>query len=129
MPTLIRDEALFIRLYLDRHVITRLAEDLVQRGFDCITTQEAGNDSASDEEQLAFAASQSRAILTFNIRDFAALQNQWAREGRGHAGIVVSRQFSTRQYGVLLSRMLRLLEQMSADEIVSNFMHLERFKE
>jgi predicted nuclease of predicted toxin-antitoxin system len=123
------DDALFVRLYLDRHVITRLADDLLERGFDCLTTQQAGMDTASDEEQLAFATAQGRAILTFNIRDFAPLHEQWQAAARPHAGIVVSRQLGTRDYGALLARMLRLLDRFTADEMVNNVLHLEQFKE
>jgi predicted nuclease of predicted toxin-antitoxin system len=128
MPDSPRDESLFIRLYLDRHIMTRLADDLAERGFDCLTTQQAGNDTATDEEQLAFATSQSRAILTFNIRDFATLHQQWQAASRPHAGIIVSRQLGSRQYGSLLARTLRVLTQLTADEMVSNLVHLEQFK-
>jgi predicted nuclease of predicted toxin-antitoxin system len=53
--------------------MTRLAVDLRGRGYDVLTTQEAGKDTASDEEQLAFATAGNQAIVTFNIRDFALL--------------------------------------------------------
>jgi hypothetical protein len=33
---------LFIRLDLDRHVIVRLADDLIERGYEVLTTQQAG---------------------------------------------------------------------------------------
>src|SRR5687767_10664513 len=118
-----------LRVYLDRHIMTRLAEDLASRGYDCLTTQQAGKDTASDEEQLAFAANNARAILTYNIRDFAPLHDQWLDTGREHAGIIVSRQLGGRQYGVLLSRMLRLLSQLKAADMRNNLVHLERFKE
>jgi predicted nuclease of predicted toxin-antitoxin system len=118
-----------LRLYLDRHVMTRLADDLVRRGHDCVTTQQAVLDTASDEEQLAHAAANSRAIVTYNIRDFAPLHEQWLAAGREHAGIIVSRQLSGRQYGLLLSRMLRLLGELNADDMRNNLLHLERFKE
>lgn len=121
-------ETLFVRLYLDRHVMTRLAVDLRGRGFDVLTTQEAGNDRASDEEQLAFATAQSRAILTFNVRDFAALHEQWQADSRAHAGIIVSQQFGSRQYGLLLQRMLRLLNHFTAEDMGRNLVHLEQFK-
>src|SRR6516225_12284641 len=39
--------------------------------------EEPGKDTASDEEQLAFATAENRAILTFNIRDFAPLHEAW----------------------------------------------------
>lgn len=121
-------ETLFVRLYLDRHIMRRLVVDLRGRGFDVLTTEEAGKDTASDEEQLAFAMAERRAILTFNIRDFAPLHDQWQATGRAHAGIIVSQQLGSRQYGLLLQRMLRLLNQFTAEEIVSNFFHLEQFK-
>jgi predicted nuclease of predicted toxin-antitoxin system len=123
------DEGLFVRLYLDRHVITSLADDLAERGFDCLTTQQAGLDTATDEAQLAFATSEDRAILTFNICDFAPLHEEWLAGGRQHAGIVVSRQLGSRQYGVLLQRVLRLLDRFTADELRNNLIHLEQFKE
>jgi predicted nuclease of predicted toxin-antitoxin system len=109
--------------------MTRLAEDLATRGYDCLTTQASANDTLSDEEQLAFATADSRAIVTYNIRDFAPLHEQWLAAGRPHAGIIVSRQLSGRQYGVLLTRILRLLSQLTAEDMQNNLVHLERFKE
>ena len=128
MPDSTGLEALFVRLYFDRHIMTRLAVDLRGRGYDVLTTEEAGNDTASDEEQLAFATAEHRAILTFNIRDFAPLHEAWQAAGRPHAGIIVSRQLGSREYGLLLQRMLRLLNHFTAEEMDSNFVHLEQFK-
>ena len=121
-------EALFVRLYFDRHIMARLAIDLRGRGFDVLRTEEAGNDTASDEDQLAFATAEKRALLTFNIRDFAPLHEQWQAAGHPHAGIIVSQQLGSRQYGSLLQRMLRFLDHFTAAEMVSNFVHLEQFR-
>src|SRR3954451_8334548 len=120
-------EDLYVRLYFDRHIMARLAEDLRSRGFDVLTTEHAGLDTATDEEQLAFATDEGRAILTFNIRDFAPLHARWSAAGRSHAGIIVSRQLGSRQYGVLLQRMLRLLDHFTAEELTGNIVHLELF--
>jgi predicted nuclease of predicted toxin-antitoxin system len=128
MPDSPGPEALFVRLYFDRHIMTRLAVDLRERGFNVLTTEEAGKDTASDEEQLAFATSEGRSILTFNIRDFAPLHEHWTATNRPHAGIVVSRQLGNRQYGVILHRMVRLLDHFTAEEMLGNFVHLEQFK-
>ena len=57
-------EPLFVRLYFDRHIMARLAVALRGRGFDVLRTEDAGNDTASDEEQLAFATAENRALLT-----------------------------------------------------------------
>ena len=128
MPDSPKAEELFLRLYFDRHIMKQLAVDLRQRGYDVLTTEEANLDTASDEDQLTFAADQNRVILTFNIRDFAPLHEQWTADARPHAGIVVSQQLGSRQYGLLLARMLKLLNQMTAEEMRSNLVHLEQFK-
>lgn len=128
MPDPASPEPLDIRLYLDRHIKTQLAVDLRRRGYDVLTTQEAAMDTAPDEDQLQFTSANDRVLLTFNIRDFAALHQQWTASGRKHAGIIVSRQLGSRQYGVLLRRMARLLNHFSADQMRSNLVHLEQFK-
>jgi predicted nuclease of predicted toxin-antitoxin system len=128
MPDATGLEALFVRLYLDPHIMTRLAIDLRGRGYDVLTTQEAENDTASDEEQLAFATSEHQAILTFNIRDFAALHEAWQAAERMQAGIIVSQQLGSRESGLLLQRMLRFLNHFTAEEMHGNFVHLEPFK-
>ena len=128
MPDSTGLEALFVRLYFDRHIMTRLAVDLRGRGYEVLTTEEAENDTASDEEQLAFATAENRAILTFNIRDFAPLHAAWQAAARHHAGIIVSQQLGSREYGVLLQRTLRLLNQLTAEEMRDNLVHLEQFK-
>jgi hypothetical protein len=33
-----------------------------------------------------------RVLITFNVADFARLHHEWADDGRGHAGLIVSRQ-------------------------------------
>ena len=120
-------ETLFVRLYFDRHIMTRLAVELRGRGYDVLTTEEAGKDTAADAEQLAFATAGNRAILTFNIRDFAPLHEAWQAAQRSHAGIIVSQQLGSRQYGLLLQRMLRLLNHFTAEEMVGNLVHLDQF--
>jgi predicted nuclease of predicted toxin-antitoxin system len=121
-------ESLYLRLYLDRHIMTRLAVDLQAKGYNVLTTEEAGKDTDSDEEQLDFATSENRAILTFNIRDFAPLLADRQAAGRSHGGKIVSQQLGSRQYGLLLQRMLRLVDHFSAEEMMGNFVHLEQFK-
>jgi predicted nuclease of predicted toxin-antitoxin system len=128
MPDSAGLEALFVRLYFDRHIMSRLAVDLRGRGFDVLTTEEAGKDTATDDEQLAFATGEGRAILTFNIRDFVPLHEHWHGAGRHRDGIVVSQQMGHRQYGVLLGRLLRFLNQFTAEEMRDNLVHLEQFK-
>ncbi len=128
MPDSAGLDALFVRLYFDRHIMTRLAVDLRGRGYDVLTTAEAGKDTASDEEPLAFATAENRAILTFNIRDFAPLHEAWQAAERPQGGLIVSQQLGSREYGLLLARMLRLLNHFTAEDMLGNLVHLEQFK-
>lgn len=59
-----------IRLYLDEDVYEDIAVALRLRGYDVETTKEAGNKGLPDIEQLKYASSENRIILTFNIADF-----------------------------------------------------------
>lgn len=122
-------ESLTIRLYLDRDVTKKLAEDLCKRGFDVLSTQQAGLDQASDREQLEFARGQQRVILTYNISDFVALHREWQQAGKEHWGIVISEQFPNKRYGELLKRTLNLLDAVTANEIKGTFRNLAEFKD
>ena len=115
------------RLYLDHHVNARLATDLRARGFDVLTAHEAGLAAALDEAQLQFAAKAGRAVLTFDIADYSVLADQWYRQGKHHAGIIISDELKGPAYGELLRRVLRLLNEVTADELCDTVRHLEEF--
>lgn len=83
----------FTRVYLDEDSGgERLAAALRRFGFDVLSTVEAGREADPDERQLEFAFAERRVIITANQRDFSALQSEWGRLGRPHAGIIVHRQ-------------------------------------
>ncbi len=64
--------------------------------YDAESCEKAGraNRQISDEEQLAYAASVGRAILTVNASDFCPLDAAWKARGRIHHGIIVAPQVS-----------------------------------
>lgn len=62
-----------ITLLLDEDVRPILGEILRQRGYDAVHVLDAGRTGQSDAEQLAYAVSQRRTILTHNIRHFRLL--------------------------------------------------------
>lgn len=117
---------LFIRLYTDADVHGKLAGLIRQHGFDAVSAYEAGNSQMDDPEQLAYAVSQRRAILTCNIRHFAPLFEVYWQAGRKHYGIIVSAQLPV---GEMLHRVLRLLDGVPAEEMQNNYKNLAEFAE
>lgn len=82
------------RLYFDHDCADgEVVAELRRRGFDCLTTREAGRHLAPDDEQLRFATAQARIILTSNAGHFAALHVEWITTGKEHGGIIVVRQY------------------------------------
>lgn len=62
-------------------------EELRRLGHDALTIQESGkgNQAVPDEEVLAFAVSENRAVLTLNRKHFVRLHNAQP----DHSGIIV----------------------------------------
>jgi len=106
-----------VALYTDADITTALAPALRWRGYTAQNTVEADNAARSDAAQLTYATEQGMAILTYNAQDFIPLARAWYATGREHAGIILSEQFSQRQFGELLRRVLRLLDSLTADEM------------
>lgn len=103
-----------IRLYLDENIWRGLTEVLQAKGYDVLHAVDAHQGSADDEAQLAFATEQGRAILTYNIRDFAPLAVIWYEAGREHAGIILSRELPR---GEFLRRIETLLANLTNEDM------------
>lgn len=75
---------------LDEDVSYRVAEGLRQRGVDAVSVHEMGraNSRVSDEDQLTFATSAGRVLVTYNRADYQVLDAMWRMKGRTHAGIL-----------------------------------------
>jgi predicted nuclease of predicted toxin-antitoxin system len=77
------------RLYADEQFPREVVELLRPMGHNILTVQEAGRDNQKipDEEVLAFAVTENRAVLTLNRRHFIRLHGLQPN----HAGIIVCR--------------------------------------
>ena len=93
-------------LYLDHDVHPYFVAALRRHGYEAYSTQEFGNQQASDEEQLAFAASRGWTLLSYNIGHFSDLHQRWTAQGKEHAGILLATQFNPDR---TLRRLLNLL--------------------
>ncbi|MBI4653565.1 MAG: DUF5615 family PIN-like protein [Nitrospirae bacterium] len=103
-----------IKLYLDEDVDVSLAQALNQKGFDVLTTQEAGKKRLSDVEQLEFAVKGKRVILTHNKRDFTLLHKNYMLDGKEHYGIILSDQ---RPIGEMLCGLSKLIFSLTAEQM------------
>ena len=101
-----------MRLLLDEHINPEVARQLRKRGYDVVSVEEVKMRKASDEELLSFAASEKRALVTYNIRDFQLLLSEWHRRGRHHSGIIFvsERTASQKTVGPLVSALRKLLK-------------------
>jgi hypothetical protein len=105
---------LFVDLYLDEDVDVLVAELLRSYGFEAITARRANQLQQSDQEQLAYAVSQGRALLTHNRVHFEALAQEYYSSGQTHYGIILA---VRRPPYEIVRRLLLLLDQVTADEM------------
>ena len=71
-----------IRYYLDQHIHAAVVNGLRRHGINVLSAQEAGRCGLPDPDQLAFATTQERVMVTFDP-DYLALH----KAGTTHAGI------------------------------------------
>jgi predicted nuclease of predicted toxin-antitoxin system len=71
-----------LRFFMDQHLPSPVSRALRRHGIEMETAQEAGRCGFSDADQLAYATSGERVLVTFDS-DFLALH----RTGQQHTGI------------------------------------------
>ncbi|MDI6793469.1 MAG: DUF5615 family PIN-like protein [bacterium] len=114
-----------LKLYLDEDLSPVLAKALRSKGFDVISSHETGMNGKSDEEQLKYATSQQRAILSFNVGDYAILAKSFYQEKHDHFGIIVSRKIELKE---LIRCALNLLRKVQQKEMKNRFEWLQNYK-
>ena len=115
-----------IRLILDEDVHATLSTILQKRGFDIVHAQEADMKGLSDAEQLRFASQEQRCLMSFNVKDFVLLHNDYAQQGQQHWGIIVSKQLPI---GETIRRLLNVLQRHSHESMKSRLLFLPKENE
>ncbi|MFO0803256.1 MAG: DUF5615 family PIN-like protein [Gemmataceae bacterium] len=107
-----------IKYYFDEHMDPAIARGLRRVGIDCLTTKEAGHLGWDDPEQLDFATSEKRMIVTFDV-DYLVLNST----GVSHAGIVwaLEQKYSI---GQLISKLSGLHILKTADDMLNHVEYL-----
>lgn len=115
-----------LKLYLNENISWRIAKSLREYGYDVISSHDAEMDQADDPTQFAFAVEQRRAVVTNNFRDFIALDEAYAAQGKSHYGII----FTIKYPMHLLIRRLRIvLESASQEDMMNQIRWLSEFNE
>ncbi len=78
-----------MKICLDEDISPKVAEILRKKGMDAVSAHETGMLEASDDEQLAFAVAERRAIVTRNRDDFITLTVQYFNDLKQHRGLIV----------------------------------------
>lgn len=107
--------ALYAQLYFDQDVPVQLAAMIRARGFDVVTTLEAGALGQSDDQQLARAVADGRVIVTHNRLDFEERHTRCLADGRSHCGIVITAQ--RRDLALTRNRLLELLNRFDREQL------------
>ena len=63
--------------------------------------------------------------MTFNVKDFVPLVEEYFKDGKEHYGIVASNQISQ---GELKKRVTNLLNKITAEELKNTIRYLQEFK-
>jgi hypothetical protein len=113
-----------IKVYLDEDVHTFIAQALRLRGWEALTTEEAGRRGADDLDQITFATNRGYTILTYNIRDFPRPPYEIVSIGNMHAGIIVAAQEDPRRN---VRALFNLLSSRSAEAMRSQLVYLNNW--
>lgn len=90
-------------------------------GFVAITARDVGQLHKTDEQQLEYAVSHRKALLTHNRADFEALALSYFAAGKMHYGIIIA---VRRPPGDIIKRLLAILDQVSSDEMVNQIRYI-----
>ena len=115
-----------MKLLLDEMWPQQIAVQLRRRGHDVIAVTERPDlQGTPDAVVLAVARLEGRAIVTENVRDFRPLAVEELRQGRSHAGLILTRnrrfpRGDPQTFGYLITALDRLV---TADPETANVEH------
>ena len=78
-----------MKLLLDEDLSPRIAQSLRKLGVDAVSVHEVGRQGLSDREQLEYAASEKRCVVTRNRNDYLILTREFFGRNEPHEGVLV----------------------------------------
>jgi hypothetical protein len=80
-----------LKFYIDEDISYKIAEILRENNIDAVSAHEVGRGGTgiTDEDQLAYAATGGRCLVTYNGRHYITLTNKFFEKEWNHAGIII----------------------------------------
>lgn len=113
--------SLYIHLYFDEDVSAGIVENLRTRGFDVLSARDADALGKSDDEQMLYAVSLRRAVVTHNRVDFEKQHAKFLESGMTHYGMIIAKR---RKDAEVVSKMLSLLDAVTAEEMKNQLRYI-----
>ncbi|MDJ0591675.1 MAG: DUF5615 family PIN-like protein [Pleurocapsa sp. MO_226.B13] len=107
-------------LYTDEDVSALVATLLKSRGLDITTVPEQKTLGKTDKQQLEYATSLNRCLITHNRVDFERLHLQYIRENKQHSGIIIVPQKNAYE---LTKRISILVRSLTVNEIQNQLLY------
>lgn len=112
---------LYIHLYFDEDVSAGVIENLRTRGFDVLSARDAGRLGRTDDEQMLYAVSLRRALVTHNRVDFEKQHRRFLEEGMKHYGVIIAKR---RRDAEVVAKLLALLDTVAAEEMQNQLRYI-----
>ena len=99
-----------MKIALDHHYPTAIAEQLRAMGHDAVAAIERGWHREPDEALPAHCAAEQRTLLTNNVGDFMTIVRSWAIRGQQHAGLIFTSDASLPRTHATIGSYVKLLD-------------------
>jgi len=112
---------LYLHLYFDEDVSVGIVENLRTRGFDVLSARDADALGKSDDEQMLYAVSLHRAVVTHNRVDFEKQHAKFLESGMNHYGVIIVKR---RKDAEVVSKILALLDAVTAEDMQNQLRYI-----
>jgi len=116
-----KTSSLYIHLYFDEDVSVGIVDNLRTRGFDVLSSRAADALGKSDDDQMLYAVSQKRAIVTHNRADFELQHTKFLEQGLKHYGVIIAKR---RKDAEVAAKLLSLLDDVTAEEMENQLRYI-----